>query len=175
MLKFSLIAIASVFSSLALAQKGPIKAMGEIKNVSGEKVGMATLSETNGGVALNVDITNMAPGTYAIHIHNVASCTPPDFKSAGSHFNPDKKQHGLKNPKGPHSGDLPNLVVNATSKAVLDYSLAGANLSDGASPRSLLAGKGTALVIHAKADDEKTDPSGQAGDRIACAAFKKVN
>jgi len=143
----------------------------ELKNAQGQSVGTATLTEPKGvGVVITLDVQGLPPGEHAIHIHQVPKCEPP-FATAGPHFNPAGKKHGLENPDGPHAGDMSNFTVGADGSAHTMITNGRVTLGPGAN--SLVANGGTALVIHARADDMKTDPAGNAGDRIACGVIAK--
>ena len=157
---------ASVLSVLALSSPtfAADKAQATLKDASDKEVGHATLIGTTGGVLITLDLTAVPAGERAIHIHAVGKCEPPKFESAGPHFNPEQHQHGVINPKGPHAGDMPNLHVPESGKLQVEV----LNTNVAISEASLLDADGSAIVIHAAADDYKTDPAGNAGDRIAC-------
>jgi superoxide dismutase, Cu-Zn family len=145
-------------------------ASGTFLNADGDRVGLATLTDSAGTVQLGVSASQLSPGPHGLHFHAQGTCTPPDFTSAGSHFNPDGRKHGRLNPDGPHLGDLPNLIAGSDGSADTSFTVAHDLAGPGA--RSLLQPGGTALVIHAKPDDERTDPSGNSGDRVACAVIE---
>jgi superoxide dismutase, Cu-Zn family len=142
-----------------------------LKNAEGKDVGTATFTQAKGGVKVQVQVTALSPGKHGIHIHSAAKCDPPDFATAGGHFNPAAKKHGLKNPEGPHAGDMPNLTVGKNGKGKGSFTAKGATLGEGEG--SLFGPDGTALVVHANPDDEKTDPSGNSGARVACGVIEK--
>jgi Cu-Zn family superoxide dismutase len=148
-----------LLSSLtALAQTDGQKAHAEFHNAQGKAVGTATLTEGDGGVRIVANFRNLPKGQHAFHIHAAGTCTPPDFETAGDHFNA-------------HAGDLTNIAVEPDGTASVSTVAPHVTLDSG--KNSLLQGQGTALVIHAKADDYKTDPSGNSGDRIACGVITK--
>src|SRR5271169_6707862 len=154
------------------AQAKPVtKKTVELKDANGNSVGTATIIAKGQGVEVKLDLKDLPPGEHAVHFHQNPKCPPPDFKSAGGHFNPTNKQHGFDNPNGHHAGDMPNFTVkeNGTAKATVKD--ADVVLGNGSEANSLFANGGTSIMIHAKADDMKTDPSGNSGDRIACGAI----
>jgi Cu-Zn family superoxide dismutase len=146
-------------------------ASAELKDPQGKTIGRAELTETPHGVLVRVALTGAAAGEHAVHVHETGRCDAPTFESAGGHFNPGKAQHGYMNPKGPHAGDLPNIHVPAGGQLEFQFIADGTALKSGRS--SLLDGDGSALVVHASPDDYRTDPAGNAGDRIACGVVQK--
>lgn len=144
----------------------------DILDATGKKVGLVKVTEDQQGLKLALELKGAQPGVHGMHFHQKGKCEGPDFKSAGDHFNPTGKQHGTQNPNGPHLGDLPNLTIPQNGELKTEILVAGLTMGQKTN-QSIVTKDGTALVIHAKADDGKTDPSGNSGDRIYCAVVSK--
>lgn len=144
------------------------EATAALKDAEGNNVGSVALKQGPHGTLLHARLTGLPPGTHAIHVHTVGACEPPDFESAGGHYNPDQQQHGYFNNKGIHAGDLPNIHVPESGTLEAEFFSERLKLSE-----DLFAGDGTALVIHSDADDYHTDPAGNAGGRIACGVIER--
>jgi superoxide dismutase, Cu-Zn family len=164
----ALCTLAASASLLALATlpAAAQSAKATLKNAEGKEVGSAALTQTPAGVLIRLSIKGLPAGERAFHIHGVGKCEPP-FTSAGGHFNPGSKKHGIMAAEGHHAGDLPNLHVPAGGELIVEVLNAAVTLEKGKA-NSLFGPQGTALVIHAGKDDYKTDPTGDAGGRIAC-------
>lgn len=167
-----LVAMSFLLASALCAQGTAQTAKADLINTKGEKVASATLTQIEGGgVRIEMAGLDLPPGLHALHIHAVGKCEPPDFKSAGPHFNPYNKKHGTKNPEGHHAGDLNNFEVGADGTAKVEVAAKDVTLGEGVN--SLFHPEATSLVIHAAPDDDMTDPAGNAGARIACGVIMK--
>jgi Cu-Zn family superoxide dismutase len=159
-------------SALFAAREGRAETVkAELRNAQGEKIGDAMLIQEGKGVKIALSASKLPPGKHGFHIHAVGKCEPPDFKSAVGHFNPEGKKHGLNNPEGPHAGDLQNVTVKEDGTVKTEIMATRVTLGPGKD--SLFQSEGTALVLHADPDDEKSDPAGNAGARIACGVITK--
>ena len=149
------------------AETEPATATAMLKTADGKDAGMVMASQTDDGIKLAITSSGLAEGEHGIHVHMTGKCEGPKFESAGGHWNPVGAEHGLSNPQGQHHGDMPNLVVASDGSGKMDYVLSEAQLDE------MMDADGAALVIHAKADDQMTDPSGNSGDRVACGVFAR--
>ena len=142
------------------------RAISELKDKDGNVIGRAFLREVSDGVLVRLEAAGLTPGLHAVHVHAVGKCEGPAFTSAGGHFNPLQKKHGLKSPDGAHAGDFPNMLVTKDGSGRFETKTDAITLHAG--PGSIFDSDGSALVIHAGVDDYVTDPTGNAGDRVAC-------
>jgi superoxide dismutase, Cu-Zn family len=140
-------------------------------DASGRSVGTLNLEQTSTGVRIVGDLNGLPAGTHGIHVHQTGRCDGPDFTTAGGHFNPFGRKHGLENPDGPHAGDMQNVVIPAGGAVLVEMLNPRVTLDDAST--TVFDADGTALVIHAAADDQRTDPSGNSGARIACGVISR--
>jgi superoxide dismutase, Cu-Zn family len=164
--------LVSMLLLVGCAEKGnPKKLKVDVYNPEGDSLGEITIQEKSKGVELDINLEGLPSGEHAIHIHETGMCDPPDFKSAGNHYNPDNKKHGLLHPEGAHTGDLPNLIVGEDGSVKVKISAPQVTLKEGKT--SLLPKKGTSIVIHEAKDDGMSQPAGESGNRIACGEISK--
>ena len=176
--RFRLLGTLSAIAALGACSDIPYpKTMGahaDLINTSGYKIGDADFAEDESqpGVVLRLHIWDLPPGAHGMHIHDQGRCDTPDFNLAGGHFNPFGKKHGLRNPEGPHAGDLPNLNIPSSGSVDITLGIPSVTLRDGRN--SLLQPHGTSIVIHANPDDGMSDPAGNSGARIACGVIRSL-
>lgn len=169
-----LVAVAAL-AACSTTQSMPDTAASQIATAAlvradGSSAGTAILSERKEGLWLDVSADGPSAGSFGMHVHAVGRCDGPEFTTAGPHWNPASKQHGLQNPMGTHAGDLPNVTASAQGKIMAEAPLTGAAL---AGEGGLFDGDGASIIIHEKADDYRTDPSGNSGKRIICGVFRR--
>lgn len=157
--------MATESASIPASEAAAMIAVANLQDAQGQAIGTATATPGADTLTLSLRAEGLPPGDHGVHVHMVGKCEAPKFESAGAHLNPGNKQHGLENAQGQHAGDMPNLTIGEDGRGTVTYALKGGSID------ALLDGDGSALVIHAKADDQKTDPSGASGDRIACGVF----
>ena len=164
------LAAAVSLSSCATPTDAPSSAIAvPLLGTAGQSIGTVRMWETAGAVSFRVEANGLSVGRHGLHVHAVGRCDPPGFTSAGGHWNPAMRKHGMSNPEGPHAGDLPNVPVAANGTLRETVVLTGATLA------ALRDADGSALVIHAREDDNMTDPSGNSGDRVACAVLSPAS
>ena len=168
-LAYSLISLDAAGSQQPTPAKSSATGTAEIKNAQGQIIGNANLAGAPKGMIVKLRLEKAPAGTHALHVHEIGKCEAPTFESAGGHLNPMKNTHGMLSANGPHAGDLPNVTVPANGSLELELFVPGAHLGG---EDSVLDADGAAIVLHAKPDDHRTDPAGNAGDRIACGVMQ---
>lgn len=159
--------MAAMDAAPAAAPAGAQALSADLRTGTNVPVGTVTAAAAPGGVVITVEGMAMPQGPHGVHVHTVGKCDAPDFTTAGGHWNPAGRQHGLENPAGSHAGDLPNLLVAANGRGTLTYTIQGATLA------AMMDADGSAFVVHAGPDDMKSDPAGNSGGRIACGVFSE--
>lgn len=163
--RLTIAALASIVCLAALPAAAQT-ASAALKTADGKDAGSVKLAQMPGGVLLTLSVKGLPAGEHAFHVHAVGKCEPP-FTTAGGHFNPGQKKHGIMSPEGSHAGDMPNLHIPASGDLTVEVMNAAITLEKGKT-NSVFDADGSAIVIHAGKDDYKSDPAGDAGARIAC-------
>ena len=165
--------LAAALAGCQTIDEAPNERLGQatLRLASGLPGGTAQLLASGSQVNISIAVVGLAPGIHGVHLHTTGSCEAPEFTSAGAHLNPGGHQHGTSNPAGPHLGDLPNLTAGSAGAGTVSATLPGAREAVLA---QLFDGDGTAVVVHASADDYRTDPSGNSGGRIACGVLTRT-
>jgi Cu-Zn family superoxide dismutase len=167
----ALVLVAALAAAPAFAQNEMATGTAALKGADGADMGAVTLTQTPAGVLIMAELTGLPAGVHGFHFHETGACEPP-FESAGGHYNPTGADHGFLVEGGPHAGDMPNIHVPESGSLTIEVLNANVTLEEGA-PETLFDDDGTALMIHAHADDYKSQPSGEAGDRLACGVVEK--
>lgn len=169
----ALAAVVLVLSACATTRQGGSTpfAQATLRTPAGVEVGTATFRQIDRGIHVDLDVHGIPDGLHGFHIHTVGRCDPPDFASAGGHLNPDAHKHGVKNPEGPHAGDLPNVIIRGGRSQ--GWTAGTLRVTNDGGPAGLFDADGSAVVLHALVDDEMTDPSGNSGARIACGVIQR--
>lgn len=168
----TLLAAAAGMAGCTSMDDMPIDPVGEARLTfaNGQPAGTATLLNDANGLRIAVEATGMTPGAHGFHLHTTGKCEGPGFTSAGGHLNPDNRKHGTLASGGAHLGDLPNLQVGPGGSGTATEDVPGGRAALG----SIFDADGTAVIIHANPDDYRTDPTGNAGDRVACGVFSRT-
>lgn len=166
MMSGALLLMGGMIAGPAMAATHPARATAGLTAADGTDKGTAEIIETPKGLDVTIHAYGLKPGTHAAHVHTTGICTPPAFTSAGGHWNPTHRQHGMDNPEGMHMGDMPNMEVGADGTGELKFTIPGGKLTKG--PNALFDADGAAVVIHGGPDDMRSDPAGNAGPRVAC-------
>jgi Cu-Zn family superoxide dismutase len=173
--RFPLLAFAAALFSAgchhSMLSGHPPRGSASMHDASGRSLGVVNLEQTRSGVRIVGELSGLPAGPHGIHFHAVGRCDGPDFTTAGPHFNPFSRRHGLENPDGPHAGDMPNLVIPVGGAVSVDMLSPRVTLDDAST--TVFDADGTALVIHAAPDDQHTDPSGNSGARVACGVITR--
>jgi Cu-Zn family superoxide dismutase len=162
--------LAAILCAVPALPAAAQSATAPLKNAEGKAVGSANLTQTPQGVLIILSLNGLPPGEHAFHVHEVGKCETP-FTSAGGHFNPGHKKHGMMAPEGQHAGDMPNLHIPQSGDLTVEVMNTAITLEKG-KPNSVFDADGSALIVHAGSDDYKTDPAGEAGGRIACGVIR---